>query len=403
MAQAGDTVLLHGGTYHTSTLGLYGAMTSALPVTLQSAPGEWAVLDGSNAAADTPIFYIQGSGYQIRSLEIANARKSAISIDGGHDLVIADCVVRDSIGGAVYPYNGAHHLRIERNDFHHNIRSNQPTPRPDGGWPSAVNLSDHDDVVTDNLIHENWGEGMGIYGQRHRVARNRLHDNYSVDLYANNLVDSEVSANFVYTRGLADYFRFGSAAIGIDLAAESGTDPNGFSNNRVVNNLVTGARRRCLGQWNGFGNRPAQNSLVAFNTLVCAATEGTMVFDDGPHTGVVVRNNVLVQSLPGSPLIALGTSPAITFDHNARWGGQTIPGAAMGAGDITADPRLRCAASGTRNGLRLRADSPLRDAALPDASVATDADGAQRVSGSAPDIGALEYPVDTLLYADFDC
>src|SRR5262249_24121439 len=116
MAQPGDTVLLHGGTYHTATVGLYRDATLALPIVIRSPPGEWGVLDGSTAASGTPIFYIQGSGYEIRSLEVANARKSAFSIEGAHDLVIADCLVHDSIGGAIYPYGGAHHLRIERNE-----------------------------------------------------------------------------------------------------------------------------------------------------------------------------------------------------------------------------------------------------------------------------------------------
>ena len=255
------------------------------------------------------------------------------------------------------------------------------------------------DLILDNDVFQNYGEGIGAYGQGHLIRGNALHDNYSVDLYANNLVDSEVSGNFIYTLDLVEFHRDGAAAGGIHLANEIASDPNQFRNNRIVNNIVVGPRRRCLRQWNGFGGDPIIDSLIAHNTFACSATDRAIVFDAGPHTGTVFRDNLVWQMNASRPLIQfLGEPSGISFLRNGWFGGNAGPGNAAGAGDVLLAPMLHAPLSTSPYGTRLRDDSPLRDAAGDSADPGVDFFGVARPIGSASDIGAHEF--DDLIFAD---
>src|SRR2546430_1240303 len=66
------------------------------------------------------------------------------------------------------------------NVVYHNCLSNQKRNMP-SGWPSAVNLTHRGDIVVGNSIYENYGEGLGVYGNGHHVADNDLHDNFGVE------------------------------------------------------------------------------------------------------------------------------------------------------------------------------------------------------------------------------
>lgn len=101
----GDTVLLHGGTYS-------GAFKSALagsaghPVTVRSAPGEWATVDGKGAADAT--FTVDGAWAVYRDFEITNTDpdRGATRAGGfdvrGANVKLVDLVVHDTGGNGFW-------------------------------------------------------------------------------------------------------------------------------------------------------------------------------------------------------------------------------------------------------------------------------------------------------------
>lgn len=404
-AMPGDTVWIGAGTYFEFGIWLNQAADASQPIVLRAAPGVRPVVDGSLAptGSTSPMFGITGSGYWIEGLEVRYGPRTAFSLQGAHAVVLRDNWIHHHRRGAIYAYDGAHSLWIEGNRIWRNVQVNNP---PGGsGWPSALNLSDENDVVIDNHVFENFGEGIGAYGRGHLVRRNRLRDNFSVDLYANNLVDSTVEANLITGGDLAEFHRFGSGAVGLSLANEAPPeqDPNQFRNNRIVNNVVAGPRRRCLSQWNGYGGDPLLDSLIAHNTLACRAAERALHFDDAAHGGVVFRDNLVWQRQPDAELVRppLDVS-GIEFTRNAWFGGSGDVGTAAGVGDVLAEPSLREPDGHDLVHFEPLPLSPLRDAAagLPDP--ATDALGRHRPYGSAADIGALEYVGDSVFLDGFE-
>lgn len=436
VAQAGDSVSVRGGVYTVGhggepTVKLDNFGTAEEPIVFREYPGEQAVLDGSLGPADTDLMQVRGAYYDIVGFELANAQKIAISLwkwdgSGGQHIRILGNEIHGAQKGAVYPGDASKFMHFEGNDVHHNVKSNESKALcHNGGWPSVVNMTAEGDVVIGNTIHENWGEGIGAYGTAHVVADNVLHDNYSVEIYVNNIEDSVIERNFVYSDEIATFQRLyypdgqgcplndpeackcstlnkiGAGAVGIGLANE---DPNAtrLANNRVVNNIVVGKRRTGiqLTSWAGSGPGDMQDTLVAHNTVVCEAeSEVLRIKGATPASDAVkgrVMNNIFYQRRTDRPTAQIAYAVDLEFAANNWFGGDGTP-FALGTSptDVFADPML-VQAQGSQPpapvDYMLGANSPDIDAGAPIAGAAVTQDyfGGPRPIGAAADIGAHE-------------
>lgn len=389
-ADPGDVVRVHAGTYfETAPIDANAAGTSGMPIVVEPADGSRPVFDAIGMAPDSNFVRVGGSHYIFRGLKFRNARRTTFSVWGGQDITIEDCWVHHSVRGALYPGNGAVRIRFLDNRVWRNVQVNNP-PVEGGGWPSAVNLSDDGDVVTGNRIFENFGEGIGLYGRHHAVRDNQVRDNWSIDIYVSNATDSTVERNTLLALGTPEFLRFGAAAIGINLANESASDPIQLDAIRIANNLIGGPRRRCLGQWNGYSGVPMHAVEIRANTLACAASDVAWHADAGDHGGSVFAGNLVWQRNPVQPVASVSGSSGISYDHNLWFGGNALPAAVQGAGDLLADPQLANADALDAEGFLPIASSPAVDAAVP-ASIAEDLHALPRPFGPAPDLGAIEY------------
>lgn len=156
----GDTVLLHGGAYS-------GAFLSALtgsdgsPITVRSAPGEWAKIDGKGATEAT--FTVEGAWTVYRDFEITNtdpdrggARSGGFDVRGPNVKLI-NLVVHDTGGN--------------------------------GFWSGATNAEIYGCVIFHNGYDDtDRGHGHGVYTQNatgtKTLADNVVFGGYSFGLHA---------------------------------------------------------------------------------------------------------------------------------------------------------------------------------------------------------------------------
>ncbi len=391
LAQPGDVVQIHAGSYFETAGASASRLASAgAEIVVQGYAGARPVLDASLMPEDTNFITVGGSHYVFRGLELRNARRTTFSVWGGQDIRIEDCWIHHGWRGALYPGNGAASIQFLGNRVWRNVQINNPVAAS-GGWPSAVNLAGEGHLAAGNWIHENFGEGIGVYGRNHAVRDNRVHDNYSVDIYVNNVESSVVERNALIATGVPEFWRLGAPAVAISLANESAEDPIRLDLVRIVNNVVGGPRRRCLSQWNGYSGAPMNRVTVRGNTFACSAADVAWHLDPGTHTGSVFAGNLVWQRNPTQAVVRVSGSNGVAYDHNAWFGGNAMPAAAVqGPGDVLADPQLLAPDSGGVAGFAPGATSPLVDAAVA-ASIDEDHYALPRPWGSAPDLGAIEY------------
>jgi hypothetical protein len=412
----GDRIYLRAGTYYpTQTLALLEHGNPQRWSYLAAWQNEHVIVDGSQIppfqGKPAPLIYIEGSYYEISGLELVGAHKSAISLYGPQVRVIRN-VIRDSMWGAVWSEPGrTESLTFAQNVVYRNCLMNKSRTLA-GGWPSAVNLTDHGDIVVDNRIYENYGEGVGDYGTGHYVAHNDLHDNFSAEIYLNNATDAIVEMNFIHSKDKEGFYRdwnlkdnstgpeLWAPSEGIAMANESATGIQ-FARNQVVNNIVVGPHYRGLNWWNGFpqpGDPPnggMRDSMIMYNTVVSEA-EALFHLDKNNHSGTRIVNNVFCQQRSDRPLTDFYGVQGINFLHNLRFGGRGSgpAGEGKGPGDVEKNPRLVNPAGSKADDYRLRRDSPAINAG---ASVDIDVDyfGNRRPYRVRYDIGAHEWSRDT--------
>jgi hypothetical protein len=115
LAKPGDVIVLRGGTYRPPTgqfLSVSG--TAQRPITVMSAPGEWAVLDFTNAPAGARMWMENVHFNVVRDLEVANSRGQGFFIaEGSSDNIFVNVVVRDPNGSAFQIFRGSRNRFFE--------------------------------------------------------------------------------------------------------------------------------------------------------------------------------------------------------------------------------------------------------------------------------------------------
>lgn len=355
----GDTVLVRGGTYlQRVSLGCTGSASARLR--FAPYPNEQVVIDGAGGPPDTTLVGIYGNHIDFEGFEVRNATRSGISLWKVQGVRLARNTIHHcELGGIWVGYNqpnGNLDITIEDNIVYNTATRFFPHTTT-SGWPVAIGVGNtYGGLIRGNHVSRNHGEGIGVGHSRFvDVIGNTAHDNYSTNLYLDNVQDSLVASNFVHTENDRDFYRHDGPANGISIANEFSDHVFQHSARlAVVNNIVVGAR---YGLYYGnfqYGSG-LHDSLIAHNTVYRTLLEGVRI-DNAAHTGTRIEQNI-VEQVPGSP-IAYAAGGGLTFARNGWWG-VTPPASVIGPGDIHADPQFIAIGDRSPKAFRIAASSPM--------------------------------------------
>ncbi len=300
-AKAGDIIYLRAGTYNYTSKQAISSKngTSSAHIVIQSYPGEWAIINGSNiTTTDDLIAVSPGSYIDIKSLEIKNSTQAGISLYNANNCIIDNVTVHHSNGTGIYvgasdsePTSAMnHHNTIKNCTLYNNVLSNYGL-NPSGGWNSALTLNTHDNICTGNNVYNNSGEGIGCYGRNNYVANDTVHDNFSVDIYVNQTQGSTLENNTIICQNNTSYYRNGHAAIGIEFANEANS--NYLLNTIVRNNVIQNVWRGMV-YWQSYNTMT--NCSITGNTI-SHCSDAIIVFDASSFSGTNIGGNTWITDL----------------------------------------------------------------------------------------------------------
>jgi hypothetical protein len=247
-------------------------------------------------------------------------------------------------------------LLIQGNTVFDNSRNNA-AHTADGGWSSGIAASGQTShvTITGNESFENHGEGIIVNGTDATVSGNSIHDNFSVNLYADHAGRSTFTRNLVYTSGKHAFDRFGMPAAGIELANETSEHDAPLTGNAFTDNVVVGGSR-AFAYFSLFGiGGGLRDTTIEHNTFYTGASETLLIQPDGGHRSTTVKDNVIVQT-DGRRIADVAASAGISFSGNCWSEGGN--GRVAGSGDVVGDPQLTNPGGLTREDYRLGSGSP---------------------------------------------
>jgi hypothetical protein len=357
---AGDTVVIHAGTYAGFRVGARGTETA--PITF-AGDGDARIV--GSATADRDVVHVEGGAWiRIEGLHVSGATRAGISA--------LDC----------------EHITVRRNRVDAN-----------GRWGVFSSFCD-DLVVEDNELSRS-GTEHGVYASnsadRPVIRRNTIWGNAMCGVHMNGDInfggDGVISGAVVEDNVIRDNGLRGGSAINGD----------GVTGALVRNNVLDGNHASGISLYRIDGGAPSTGNRVINNTVRMASDARWAVNIQDGSRGNVLRNNVLLHASPTRGAIDLCATcvAGMTSNHNAVVGRFLVGGAAVDlagwrartgtdaasfvatAAELFTDP-----ATGD---LSLRAGSPAIDQGVADDAPAHDADGIARPQGAAIDIGALEH------------
>ena len=321
---AGDTLIMHGGTYTLSSyfeLDLVG--TAAQPITIRAAAGEQPLLhyvdDGQNIVniADSSFLVIDG-------VEFSGGSRG-IRLTNSSDITIRNCHVHDTAANAISANDGGNvYARLE---FVHN----EIDHAGDTAEGFYLGCNDdacrvHDSLVANNYIHDlngptvSQGDGIEIKaGSYANVVRdNVIHDVAypGITLYHTNGngAPNIIERNVVWNSG----------DNGIQVTADA----------IVRNNIVLSAAAAGIGIHASQGGTVG-NLTIVNNTVLKASGDALHISDVAG--AVLVANNALYAA-SGNAVFANGSTNLVTLVANIGMGGMSgVTGGFDASGDIATD------------------------------------------------------------------
>jgi parallel beta-helix repeat protein len=335
-ARPGTIIMVRGGVYKEGFwFGASGSESSY--IVLQSYPGESAIIDCS-ANTNRSCVGIGGNYIEFRGFEIRGSKGPGVLAWNNHHTTIVNNNVHDSVGAGISidaDRTGiSHDHLIQGNSVYRNVLNNQQRIRGTI-WSQGITTARSQSVkVIGNTVHNNYGEGIGAYlSKQVTFEDNVIYDNFSVELYLDNVRDSTIEKNFIYTTADSNYFKNGKPALSIALAIETYAEQVPNNGNKIINNITVGGR---FGFYYGNYDRGGgmQNNLVAHNTFVNATDAGVHIDTDPGHAGNQFVNNIVFRSPVG--ILARGSVAGFFFGANCWSGGSA--GAFSGMGDVDSNP-----------------------------------------------------------------
>lgn len=279
------------------------------PIIIQ---GTGAIIDLGNTRG--PAVKVVGSYIQITGLEVRKVDGICVGLFGNNitlnKLVVHICTSH----GINTEYNA--HIKILNSRVYLTVLQNRARNLT-SGWASAIKVRVSNDVlIQGNTVYRNYGEGIATRGANITIRKNRVFDNFSVNIYAMSK-QTLIERNFVYCTADSGFERNGKPAGGIGLAEEYFDDvPAHLTDARIFNNVVAYCNNgvRFYGSEAGILVAGLKNSTIAFNTLYGSIESAIGVVYASAQTGNLIANNIIWQA--ENRLIYIENGSGIAFKNN---------------------------------------------------------------------------------------
>lgn len=259
LAQPGDQIQLESGSYKMQNVFISGSQGN--PITIESAPGQWAIFDGS-LTGSTPGIKVRGSWLIFRNLEIKNGTSSSISTTQSHHNLYEGLKIHNNSRGFDLT-DGSHHHMIRFNESYHNFEKESHGQNGDGFgvWSEGSLAPIGKGVILEhNIAWANSDDGFDMWKNQTTVT---LRNNISRNNGYNVLSDPNHIGN-------GNAYKLGP----------EGEKGNGKQGHYVIGNIAD------KNQANGFdynggtakhyikGNVSTHNSILDYDTPNCSVFEG---------------------------------------------------------------------------------------------------------------------------------
>lgn len=330
----GDTLLLKSGDKWTVNDRL---IVTPAKVTISSyGSGSKPIID-ANWSIPSSIYEnlidLRGDYSVFSNIHLQKSGGKAVGINGNYS-VVKNVTVEGSIYAGISVY-GASNALITGNTI-----SGANTGYPQGKfriWGGAISIkSGYNFTVTDNVVKEGWGEGIGVWwgSKKGIIKNNNIFSTHAVGIYINQSAFIDIVGNNVVGLNNSKYFRVGdSMGPGIALNNEkSGWEKGVLGSDDITNsvfiygNTVVNTEMG-LAFWGEYYATNFKNIVVAQNNFI----DNRVGFSSGSdvlHTGTQMINNAFASF---SDSTRDGGSPSSA--RNIYWDGNYYSSAAPGAFD----------------------------------------------------------------------
>ncbi|HSD89332.1 MAG TPA: right-handed parallel beta-helix repeat-containing protein [Kofleriaceae bacterium] len=356
-AAAGDTVIVHAGTYTGFTVGTHA--TAAAPITFTT---DGTVDIDGGATADRDAIHVEDASYiVIEGFTVTNATRSGISaITSDHITVRKNRVDHNAKWGVFSAF--CDDLLVENNEIsnsaaQHGVYASNSADRP---------------VIRNNKI---WGNGMcGV------------HINGDISMGGDGVISNAVvEGNIITNNGT-----LGGSAINGD----------GIQNAVIRNNVLDGNHASGVSLYQIDGGQPSSGNQVINNTIRMASDARSAVNIQDGSTGNLIYNNILLDPAAGRGAIDIcgACMTGTKSDDNAVVGRFLINGSVVtlaawrsqtgndASSFVATDADLFTSATD----LSLKTGSLAIDKGIATGAPSTDVTGVLRPQGAGIDIGAYE-------------
>ena len=375
-----------------STLNIYaGVYNQQLKITKSGTSSAWIAVKplGGNVIIDmqkakTHGLDVRASYINVTGLVVKNSNDVCVNL-AGTNITVGGLSVYTCTSHGIQA-NDSLNIKILNSHVLHTVLSNAARVLP-SGWGSAVKVrQSYNVLIQGNIIHDNYGEGIGSRGGYVTIRNNKVYNNYSVNIYTNS-ENALIERNFVYCTPNSGFERSGLPAVGIGLAEEyyPGWGAR-LKNARVLNNIVAFCRNgvRYMGADPGVIGGGLKNAIIAYNTLYGSTNAALSIVYESAQAGSLVANNIIWQAQ--NNLTAIDNPVGIKFQNNL-WK-VAPPVVYRSPGDRYGDPKFATQPGYTAASFQPSSTSPAAKTAL---HIGIGLDFYARMRGPMFDMGAIQF------------